>query len=109
MNDNINISASDFTLSTITAPTNSKLAERRQHPVTYYILNAGAVNRPIQNRYTFASDYGDWTNHWNGVDVTLNSRLRNGLTLQFGSSTGRADRRQLRCRRQGARAAEPRR
>jgi hypothetical protein len=44
----------------------------------------------IQNRYTFASDYGDWTNHWSGVDITINSRLRNGFTLQFGTSTGRA-------------------
>jgi len=89
VSDNINIGPSDFTLTTVTAPTNSKLANSGQ-PVQYYILNAAAATRPIQNRYTFAGDYGDWTNHWSGVDITLNSRLRQGLNLQIGSSTGRA-------------------
>jgi hypothetical protein len=88
--DNINISASDFTLTTVTAPTNSKLPGGGGNQVQYYLLNAAAAARPIQNKFTFASDYGDWTNHWNGVDVTLNSRLRQGLNLQIGSSTGRA-------------------
>jgi hypothetical protein len=87
--DNINIAASDFTLTTITAPTNSKLPNSGSQ-LQYNVLNAAAANRPIQDRYTSASDYGDWTNHWNGVDITLNSRLRNGLTLNVGSSTGRA-------------------
>jgi hypothetical protein len=88
--DNINIAASDFTLTTLTAPRNSKLPDGGGQTLQYNILNAAAAGRPIQNRFTFASDYGDWTNHWNGVDITLNSRLRNGLTLNIGSSTGRA-------------------
>jgi hypothetical protein len=88
--DNINISASDFTLTTVTAPTNAKLPNGGGNPVQFYLLNPAAATRPIQNKFTFASDYGDWTNHWNGVDVTLNSRLRQGLNLQIGSSTGRA-------------------
>jgi hypothetical protein len=88
--DNINISASDFTLTTVTAPTNAKLPNGGGNQVQYYLLNPAAATRPIQNKFTFASDYGDWTNHWNGVDVTLNSRLRQGLNLQIGSSTGRA-------------------
>jgi hypothetical protein len=44
----------------------------------------------IQDRYTFASDYGDWTNYWHGIDATVHLRLRRGLTLQLGSSSGRA-------------------
>jgi hypothetical protein len=44
----------------------------------------------VANFYTFASDYGDWTNYWQGVDATVNARLRNGLVLQAGTSTGRA-------------------
>ena len=89
VNDNINISPSDFQSTTITAPTNAKLPDGGGYPATYQFLRPGA-NTAIQNRYTFASDYGDWTNYWHGVDVTVNSRLRNGLTLQIGSSTGRA-------------------
>jgi Carboxypeptidase regulatory-like domain len=87
--DNINISASDFTLTNLTVPNNPKLPNAGSQ-VQYYILNAAAANRPIQNRFTFADDYGDWTNHWSGVDITVNSRLRQGLNLQIGSSTGRA-------------------
>jgi hypothetical protein len=87
--DNINIGPNDFALTTITAPTSSKLPNGGGYPATYEILKPTA-NTAIQNRFTFASDYGDWTNHWNGVDLTLNSRLRQGLTLQIGSSTGRA-------------------
>ena len=89
VNDNINISAADFQATTVTAPTNAKLPDGGGFPAPYLLLAPGA-NTAIQNRYTFASDYGDWTNYWHGVDVTVNSRLRNGLTLQIGSSTGRA-------------------
>jgi hypothetical protein len=88
--DNINIGPSDFTLTTVTAPTSAKLPDGGGSPVSYFLLNPAATTRPIQNRFTFAGDYGDWTNHWNGVDITVNSRLRQGLTLQIGSSTGRA-------------------
>jgi hypothetical protein len=88
--DNINISASDFTLQTFTAPNNSKLPNGGGNSVQYEILNPDAANRPIQNKFTFASDYGDWTNHWNGVDITVTSRLNNNMTLNLGSSTGRA-------------------
>jgi hypothetical protein len=87
--DNINIGPNDFALTTLTAPTSGKLPNGGGYPVTYDLLKAGA-NTAIQNRFTFAGDYGDWTNHWNGVDITVNSRLRQGLTLQIGSSTGRA-------------------
>ncbi len=87
--DNINIGPNDFALATFTAPKSSKLPDGGGYPVTYNMLKAGA-NTAIQNRFTFAGDYGDWTNHWNGVDITVNSRVRQGLTLQIGSSTGRA-------------------
>jgi hypothetical protein len=87
--DNINIGPNDFALTTFTAPASGKLPNGGGYPVTYNILKAGS-NTAIQNRFTFASDYGDWTNHWNGVDITVNSRVRQGLALQIGSSTGRA-------------------
>jgi hypothetical protein len=56
----------------------------------YNVVKAGVNTSNIQDKYSFASDYGDWTNHWSGVDITINSRLGHGFTLQFGTSTGRA-------------------
>jgi hypothetical protein len=88
--DNINLAASDFQLVTMNAPLNSKLPNGGGYPVSYYIPKAGVNTSNIQDKFTFAGDYGDWTNHWQGVDITVNSRLRNGFTLQFGTSTGRA-------------------
>ena len=32
--------------------------------------------------YTTASDFGDETHYWQGVDVTVNARLSNGLLVQ---------------------------
>jgi hypothetical protein len=86
--DNINLNASDFQLTTLTAPVHAKLPDGGGYPVSYYFPANNTTT--IQNRYTFASDYGDWTNHWHGVDITVNTRLRQGFTMQIGSSTGRA-------------------
>ena len=107
VNDNINLAASDFDLVTITAPLNSKLPDGGGYPVSYYVPRPGVNTANIQNQYTFASDYGKWTNYWHGVDVVLNARLQNGLVLQAGSSTGRAIVGQLRGRRKGSGDVEP--
>ena len=88
--DNINLNASDFQLTTLTAPVNAKLPDGGGFPVSYYFPEPGVNTTTIQDRYTFASDYGEWTNYWHGVDATVNARLRPGLALQIGSSTGRA-------------------
>jgi hypothetical protein len=89
VNDNVNLSASDFSTVSVTAPKNTNLPNRGGYVMQYLVPRAG-VNTAIQNRFTFASDYGDWTNYWQGVDLTINSRPRAGLVLQIGSSTGRA-------------------
>jgi hypothetical protein len=90
VNDNINLAASDFQTVTLTAPLNSKLPNGGGSPLSYYIPKPGVTTTNIQNKYTFASDYGDWTNYWHGVDITVNARLMNGLVVQAGTSTGRS-------------------
>ena len=41
------------------------------------------------NYTTFASDYGVQYEHWNGIDLSVNARLKNGIVVQGGLSTGR--------------------
>jgi hypothetical protein len=36
-----------------------------------------------------ASNFGKMIENWQGIDVTVNARLRNGLTVQGGTSSGR--------------------
>ncbi len=36
-----------------------------------------------------SSAFGEQTENWQGVDVSVNARLRNGLTVQGGTSSGR--------------------
>jgi len=86
--DNRAVSASDFTTYSITAPVDPRL------PTSGQTIDGLLEVKPdkasaVDNITTFAKNYGTQYEHWNGVDVTLNARPRNGVTLQGGVSTGR--------------------
>jgi hypothetical protein len=42
----------------------------------------------VDNYLTKASDYGDITEYWQGIELTVNARMNNGVTLQGGFSDG---------------------
>jgi hypothetical protein len=77
---------SDYDQFTITAPSDPRLPDGGGYPVTTVAANKIVAS---DNYVTFASDYGDQSQYWHGFDVNLNARLRNGLLLQGGTSTGR--------------------
>jgi hypothetical protein len=52
-------------------------------------LKPSAFGRPADEFNTLSNKFGEQIEHWNGVDVTVNARLQNGLTLQLGTSTGK--------------------
>jgi hypothetical protein len=87
--DNRAIGPQDFDTATITAPPNALLPNGGGYPVTFVTRNARSAFGATDNYYTFASDYGDVTTYWHGVDIAINARTRNGITFQGGTGTGR--------------------
>ena len=87
--DNRATSPADFDPFSITAPTDPRLPNGGGYQVNgLYNLNPARVGR-VDNLITQASDYGKQIERWNGFDLTMNARLRDGAVLQGGLSTGR--------------------
>jgi hypothetical protein len=88
--DNLLVAPSDYEKWVITAPRDSRLPDGGGYPVAVYTMTAAAAARGADNYVTFETDYGPArTQYWHGVDVTLNARTRQSLTLQGGTTTGR--------------------
>ncbi len=88
--DNTNVSASDFTQYSVTAPVDSRLPGGGGYVINgLYDLNPNKFGQPALNNTTFSDTFGNQTEHWNGVDFSVNARLHNGMLLQGGASTGR--------------------
>ena len=49
--------------------------------MSFLVRNNNSVLGVSDPYYTTTTDFGDETHYWHGVDVTLNARLRNGLTV----------------------------
>ena len=77
---------SDFDAFVYSVPKDSKLPGGGGYDVTFYDVKPAKFQQ-IDNFLTFANDVGGASNTFNGVDVTVNARLRD-VTLQGGTSTG---------------------
>ena len=86
--DNTSLAASDFTQFSMVAPVDSRLPGGGNTITGIYNVVPAKFGLG-QNYNTLADKYGKQYEHWNGVDVTLNARLRSGLTFQAGMSTGK--------------------
>ena len=81
----------DYDQFTITAPQDPRLPGGGGYPIALSMVTAAAAARGTQNYITFEEDFGGGHSlYWQGVDVTVNARLRQGLTLQVGTQTGRS-------------------
>ncbi|HEY7285580.1 MAG TPA: carboxypeptidase regulatory-like domain-containing protein [Vicinamibacterales bacterium] len=75
---------------TINAPSDPRLPGSGGYPITIYTPTAAASAIPAQNYITWETDFGPArSSYWQGVDFSVNARTRHGLTLQFGTNTGR--------------------
>jgi hypothetical protein len=87
--DNRAVSAADYTQFSISAPNDPRLPNNGGFVVSnLYNLNQNAVGK-VDELATNAKNFAEQTENWQGVDFGINARLRNGLTLQGGTSTGR--------------------
>jgi hypothetical protein len=84
--DNEALAASDFTQYAVTVPTDSRLPNSGQTVTGFFDPNALVAARNVVKD---ANVFGKQQLHWNGVDATVDARLRNGLFLQGGVSTGK--------------------
>jgi hypothetical protein len=87
--DNNSLANSDLTPYSITAPLDSRLPGGGGYTVgTLYDVVPTKFGQ-VSNFVTDSQKYGDAYQYFNGVDITLNVRLRGGLTVQGGTSTGK--------------------
>ena len=88
--DNTLTSASDYTQFSVPIPLDPRLPGGGGGAVTgVYNLHPNKVGQ-VQDLALLSSNVGpEPTETWQGVDASVNARLRNGITLQGGTSTGR--------------------
>ena len=85
---NVNSAYETYTLN---APDDPRLPSSvAGQPITFYSVTS-AANVAAQRFLTWETTYGpERDSHWDGFDITLNARTRQGLTVQGGTTTGRA-------------------
>jgi hypothetical protein len=88
--DNLNLSPSDFSTFSVTAPSDPRLPNGGGYTVSgFYDINPNQAATVPNNYFTLARNYGEQIDRWHGMDITVNSRVRAGMTLQGGISFGR--------------------
>jgi hypothetical protein len=89
MVDNRATTTADYTPFTILAPSDPRLPGGGGYPVSGLFNTipnkVGLVDELAQSSTNFAEQ----TENWQGVDFNVSARMRNGLTVQGGTSTGR--------------------
>jgi hypothetical protein len=89
--DNLAVGPADFDTYTRTAPSHPDLPTSGQ-AVSYPLRNLRTPFGAVDNYLTLASNYGDTSFYWHGVDMTVTARTNNDLTLQGGFTTGAGSR-----------------
>jgi hypothetical protein len=86
--DNLATTAEDFTLFDLPVPVDPRLPNGGSVASGVANVNPNKFGQ-VNNRVTAASNFGKQTERYDGVDVSINARMRNGVLLQGGLGTGR--------------------
>jgi len=87
--DNLAVKASDYSTFSITQPADSRLPGGGGNVISGLYDVAPTLSGQTNNFITLADNYGSQTSHWNSVEANFTARVRQGLTFQGGTSTGR--------------------
>ena len=85
--DNRAIGPQDFDTYTLTAPSDPRLPASGQ-PASYYLRNNRTAFGAVDNYLTLASNYGNVIAYWQGLELNVNARTSNGITVQGGFTAG---------------------
>jgi Carboxypeptidase regulatory-like domain len=81
------VKASDYNKFTFTAPSDARLPDGGGYTLTAFDLRPGVAAQDLF--VTLADNIGGINEHFDGVNVTINARMQNGLRVQGGMGTGR--------------------
>ena len=87
--DNENIGPADFSEFSINVPNDERLGAFANQEITgLYTITPEGLAKGTSEVIKLASDFGDMSQVFNGVDVNINGTLDNGITIGGGLSTG---------------------
>ena len=88
--DNEALGPDDFTAFSIAAPADPRLPNGGGYTIDgLFNVTAAGFLRPPSNNVTFAKNFGEQTQIYNGVLINFSARAANGLTFQGGINTGK--------------------
>jgi hypothetical protein len=86
--DNRARTVADYTPFSVTAPIDPRLPGGGGYVVSGLYDVVPEKQSAVDNLRTYAPEYGNISQVYNGVDVNVAARLRNGVQLQLGTNTG---------------------
>jgi hypothetical protein len=86
--DDTSVTAADYSQFAVNVPSDQRLPNGGS-TVTAFDLTTAANARAPQYLVTLANNYGDFTERFDGVNISLQARLQNGLLVQGGVGPGR--------------------
>jgi hypothetical protein len=87
--DNLATTAADYDRFSVTVPLDPRLPNGGGYTLSNLYNVTPALSGVTNNFQTFSSNYGNEMRRWNGVEINFTARVRDGLTFQGGTSTGR--------------------